>query len=194
MEDTTRDIRIQYIEFLINRVRDEVQRRLYGSHRQVGSAQKLLEEMSSQVTIMRYSYLDDEQLAASPITLFLSETGPNVVATLLENQSLSPMQVTFLKFFASLLGQLPQGLVRGHSLEALTPVQVGEVLSADKAPKTKGLLLCRVAAFDATLQIITNMLDTRAGQHMKVARIPPSEIMGLVRMLCSSVKQNRMPS
>jgi predicted RNA-binding protein with EMAP domain len=44
--------------------------------------------------------------------------------------------------------------------------------------KAKNLLLCRVEVFDRTCMLVTNLTRTRKGDLMKVARVPPTEVMG----------------
>ncbi len=178
MANTTHDIRLIYVEQMTVKRKEQVQRRLYGSAKQVGNAQRLLEEMVSKMAALRYSYLDGELLAEFEETEAFIKLGIEAIAILRQNPALTAGQTAFLDFTAAVLERFPQALRESASLDSLAPVETGEVLRADKAPKTKGLLLCRVSAFGKNVQIVTNLLDTRAGSKMKVARVPPAEIMG----------------
>ncbi len=178
MANTSHDIRLLYIEQMITKFKEQVQRRLFGSAKLVGGAQRLLEEMAGKVAALRYSYLDGVLLAEFEETAALISLGKDATGILRQNPALTPGQTAFLDFVDAVLDRLPDALRENASLDSLSPVQIGEVLRADKAPKTKGLLLCRVSAFDKNLQIVTNLLDTRVGSKMKVARVPPAEIMG----------------
>ena len=180
MADTSRDIRILAVGRLVDRLRESVQRRQFGSRKQTGGAESLLDDLASKVATLRYCYMEDADLASFDTTLEAAETARRVAALLADQPGITDERSAFLGFFAAVVGDLPAAFCRTATLEALTPVAVGRVVTADKAPKTKNLLLCRVEVFGTTMQIVTNLVKTRAGDLMKVARVPPAEVMGIL--------------
>ncbi len=180
MADTSRDVRIRAVERLVADLTAQIGRRRYGSVRQTQRAKSLLEEMAGRAAVLRYSYLEDADLAAYGETLALAEAGGEVAAALRDNAGLDDERRAWVDFFAAVLAHLPAAFSLGPSVECLTPVEVGEVLNAEPAPKAKNLLRCRVGVFGGAFQVVTNLLGTRAGDRMKVARVPPSEVMRLL--------------
>jgi len=180
MGDTTRDVRILLVERLIQQLGAQVKRRQYGSVKQTTKAERLLDEMASKTATLRYCYMDAADLAGFDDTLAIVELAPQVVGQLRDNRGVTDQQAAFLTFFAAVLGELPAAFEREDSLESATPVAVGKVLTADRAKGAKNLLSCRVEVFDTIVPIVTNLVDTRKGDLMKVARVPPAEIMGML--------------
>ena len=180
MADTTRDVRIRSVERLVADLLAAIDRRRYGSVRQTQRARSLLEEMAGKAALLRYSYMEDADLASYGETLALAEAGVEVAAALRDNVGIDAERRARVDFFAAVLAHLPTAFGLGPSVESLTPVEVGEVLNAERAPKAKNLLRRRVGAFGGAFQIVTNLTKTRPGDRMKVARVPPSDVMGLL--------------
>lgn len=179
MGDTANDLRLLIIERLITRLKERCGQRQYGSQKQTAAARTLLDELSGKLAALRYSYMDDPELLAYDDTRAIAR-GAQRIAELLQEHAAGEDRLAFARFFGRCAGGLVEALKRDATLEGITPVAVGEVLSADKLPKTKSLLRCRVKAFGQTLQIVTNLTDTRRGDLMKVASVPPAEVMGLL--------------
>jgi predicted RNA-binding protein with EMAP domain len=180
MPDTSRDRRILLVERLLGSLRDQVQRRLFGSRKQTSRALALLEELSARVSELRYCYLDDEGLAGLVEEHGFAERAAEVAAELERNPGVTPLRRAQLGFFAALLGRFAAALRSGGGLEQLVPVEVGEVRSVERIKGARDLRLCRVAVFGAVLPIVTNLTETRKGALMKVARVPPVELMGVL--------------
>jgi len=180
MADTSQDIRIRVVDRLIVTLRDGVGRMQYGTRKRTASAKNVLDELVGKTAALKYSYMEDEQLAASDETASLVSGMERVVTSLTDQPDLAADRRAFLEFLKDVGSHLPEAFRLGSSLESLTPVEVGRVITADKAPRTKNLLLCRVDVFGRTFQIVTNLTKTRAGDLMKVARVPPTEVMGIL--------------
>lgn len=180
MADTSRDVRILAVERLVARLANMVQQRAYGSAKQTAGARHVLDGLGSKVAALRYSCLEDETLAEAEDTRAVADGGRKVVESLEKNPDVSGERLAFLEFAGAVLSHLPHAFRLKRSLESAVPVEVGRVLSAERPPKAKNLLLCRVEVFGGTFQLVTNLTGTRPGDLMKVARVPPSEIMGLL--------------
>jgi predicted RNA-binding protein with EMAP domain len=180
MADTSRDVRLIAAERLITRLRTMVGRRAYGSSKQTAAASRLLEELAGKAAALRYSYMEDADLAAYGDTRALADGARTIAADLKKNPGVPEERLAFLDFFAALLGNLPEAFCGDRSLESLTPVEVGKVTSVEKARQAKNLLRCRVEVFGRPMQIVTNLTKTRSGDLMKVARVPPAEVMGML--------------
>ena len=180
MADTSKDVRILAAERLVSRLANMVQQRAYGSAKQTAAAKQILEGLTGKVAALRYSYQEDDALAQAEDTRAVAEGGRKVVENLEKNPDLSGERLAFLEFAGAVLSHLPEAFRLKRSLESAVPVEVGRVLSAERPPKAKNLLLCRVEVFGGSFQLVTNLTNTRPGDLMKVARVPPSEIMGLL--------------
>ena len=180
MADTSKDVRILAAERLVSRLANMVQQRAYGSAKQTAAAKQILEGLTGKVAALRYSYQEDDALAEAEDTRAVADGGRKVIESLEKNPDLSGERLAFLEFAGAVLSHLPEAFRLKRSLESAVPVEVGRVLSAERPPKAKNLLLCRVEVFGGTFQLVTNLTNTRPGDLMKVARVPPSEIMGLL--------------
>jgi len=109
-----------------------------------------------------------------------ADEASEVAAELERNPGVTPLRRAQLGFFAALLGRFAAALRSGGGLEQLVPVEVGEVRSVERIKGARDLRLCRVAVFGAVLPIVTNLTETRKGALMKVARVPPVELMGVL--------------
>jgi predicted RNA-binding protein with EMAP domain len=110
----------------------------------------------------------------------LLEKGDAVLDLLAELAGDDRQKRACLRFFRLALRQLGPALALPASLESCVPVEAGTVATVSKHPGAKNLVVTRVDVFGESLQIVTNLVKTRAGQRMKVALVYPAEVMGVL--------------
>ena len=59
-------------------------------------------------------------------------------------------------------------------------VKVGEVMSVSKHPDADALMICNVNVGSRALQVVTNDLNVKEGNHVGVSLLPPATFMGIV--------------
>lgn len=178
--DTTQDIRIRLADRVLSALEQQARGGLFGSLKRHPQVMEQIHEMSSALMTLRYSYLEASDLPEHAELQRLHRTAGAVLDLLESLGESQPGRRAHLRFFRRTLDQLPASFTLPASLESAVAVEVGNVATTTRHPKARSLLLCHVEVFGNRLEIVTNLLETRPGHHMKVALVYPAEVMGIL--------------
>lgn len=178
--DTTKDIRITFAERLLANLAQQIKAGFFGPAKKRADVAEALHEMGSLLSTLRYSYLDHAGLQQMAEQEGLRVYAEEVCGALVDAARDDPHKRALLRFYRRTLERLPLALGMEPQLESAVDVAVGRVSTTSRHPQAKSLILCRVDVFGEQLGIVTNLVKTRAGQLMKVALVPPADVMGVL--------------
>jgi predicted RNA-binding protein with EMAP domain len=178
--DTSKDIRIQFVEKAIASLERETKQGSYGSIKKHPAVLEGLQEIAGSVLAMKYAYLDEAGLYAHPSHEAILDRGRDVLRSLSDLAGDDREKRARLRFYSLVLEQFKESWKLPASLDSCLAVEAGTVSTTSKHPKAKGLILTHVDVFGESLQIVTNLVSTRSGQTMKVAGVYPAEVMGVL--------------
>ena len=156
--DTTKDIRITWLERIIDALSQQVERRSFGSLKRSPQVQRSLQEMRGLIPRFKYSYLDAADLKAMPEQETLRALAREALEPLVERSQGQRDSLAVLRFYRHCLERFRPSFDEPPSLERCVAVEVGRVETTTKHPKARKLLLCHVAVFGERLEIVTNLL------------------------------------
>ncbi|UXD21358.1 tRNA-binding protein [Ignicoccus pacificus DSM 13166] len=152
-----------------------------------GKAQRLLQEMWSELKKLRWSGLPSDM--AADMALPLAEKAKEmreVLGLKGEIKDLVKAQASWALWYVQ---TLPQRLKRKEEVDPGEAVDVfsGEIKSVEKHPNADKLKVTRVAIGNLALTVVTNIEDVKEGQVRAVALLPPADLRGVVSwgMFCS---------
>jgi predicted RNA-binding protein with EMAP domain len=178
--NTAEDIRILFLEKVIANLLKQVNTAFFASAKRGLHLAEPLREMNNIVMAMKYSYADDGHIAGMEEHGRLRELADEVVDTLAGLCPDERDKQALLRFYRHTFRQFQGAFTLPAELASVVAVRVGEVSTVSKHPKARKLVLCRVNAFGERLEIVTNLVKTRAGQRMQVAMVVPDEVMGVL--------------
>jgi predicted RNA-binding protein with EMAP domain len=178
--DTTQDIRILFLEKVVTNLQGLASSGTFGPLKRHPQVTETLREMAGAVAALRYSYVDAQTLAQLPEVQALEDHAGSARAELAELNKGHPEQLALLRFHHLSVREFRHALERPAALESCVPVEVGAVTTVSHHPQARKLLLCQVDVFGERLRIVTNLMHTRAGNHMKVALVHPAEVMSIL--------------
>ena len=150
-------------------------------------AQKLLQEMWSELKKLRWSGLPSEM--ASQMALNLSSKASEmreVLGLKGEIKDLLKAQASWALWY---IQTLPNRLKLKEEADPGEAVDVfsGEIRSVENHPNADKLKVTRVAIGNLALTVVTNIQDVKEGQVRAVALLPPADLRGVISwgMFCS---------
>ena len=180
MSDTTRDIRILFLEKVYQNLQQQVDKGFFGSKKRLTAVADRLKEVGSTIMTMKYSYLNDQGLYETPEHESLTATAREIVQKLSELHPDDLEKKALLRFYREVFSRFKQSFLLPATIESAVPVDIGKVITTGKHPKAKNLIICHVYAFGEKLVIVTNLVKTKPGQLMKVAMVEPAPVMGIL--------------
>jgi len=143
-----------------------------------------------------YSYLEPEDLAASPEMMGIEEKLKEITDALggedwsrkfLDEASRDERErveenIAKVKFFMNTIGNLRGRLMLGKISDPVIAVDIvaGEVMSVGGHPSADKLQICNVNVGGRSIKVVTNDPDVRENDRVAVALLPPQNFMGVV--------------
>ncbi|RAP47149.1 MAG: tRNA-binding protein [Methanosphaera sp. rholeuAM74] len=155
----------------------------------------LAKNMIPEIQTMYYSYLSPQELAKTEYVDNLLNSADEIIENLGGEDYASKFQselnrqerekldlpISKMKFFFSTIRGLPDRLMLGEVDDPVigVDIQVGELVSVSKHPRTDNLMVCNVNLGSRAITVITNDLSVKDNDRVGVALLPPSEFMGI---------------
>ena len=155
----------------------------------------LAKNMIPEIQTMYYSYISPQELAKTEYVDNLLNSADEIIENLGGEDYASKFQselnrqerekldlpISKMKFFFSTIRGLPDRLMLGEDDDPVigVDIQVGELVSVSKHPRTDNLMVCNVNLGTRAITVITNDLSVKDNDRVGVALLPPSEFMGI---------------
>ena len=155
----------------------------------------LAKNMIPEIQTMYYSYISPQELAKTEYVSNLLDATDEIIENLggedyarkfqseLNRQEREKLDlpISKMKFFFSTIRGLPDRLMLGEVDDPVigVDIQVGELVSVSKHPRTDNLMVCNVNLGSRAITVITNDLTVKDNDRVGVALLPPSEFMGI---------------
>jgi len=196
MWDTTKDYRLllgqKTITMFVGTARSGSFRGRWNKKMAIESA----EAMESDFQTLNYSYLDPEDLANAPEIANLHEKAELVIRYLggedwahqfiaqtpKEDKDKAEEAIAKARFFIDTILGLKNRILFGPINDPIVAIdiKVGEIMSVSHHPKNDSLMICNVNIGGKAIQVITNDLTVKEGNHVAIAFLPPETFGGLV--------------
>ena len=134
----------------------------------------IAKDMNPDIQTLYYSYIIENLGGENYSKKFLSELNR-------EEREKLELPLSKMKFFFNTIRGLPARLMLGEIDDPIigVDIQVGELVSVSKHPKTDTLMVCNVNLGKRAITVITNDLSVKDNDHVAVSLLPPSAFMGI---------------
>lgn len=155
----------------------------------------IAKDMNPDIQTLYYSYISPDQLAKTPQVNNLLKSVDEIIENLggenyskkflselnREEREKLELPLSKMKFFFNTIRGLPARLMLGEIDDPIigVDIQVGELVSVSKHPKTDTLMVCNVNLGKRAITVITNDLSVKDNDHVAVSLLPPSAFMGI---------------
>ena len=155
----------------------------------------IAKDMNPDIQTLYYSYISPDQLAKTPQVNNLLKSVDEIIENLggenyskkflselnREEREKLELPLSKMKFFFNTIRGLPARLMLGEIDDPIigVDIQVGELVSVSKHPKTDTLMVCNVNLGKRAITVITNDLSVKDNDHVAVSLLPPIAFMGI---------------
>ena len=195
MWDTSKDYRLLVAEKSINLFIRTIQGGNFKGHWRKREVVQIAREMSRELQAVAFSYMEPQDLMASPhiktltektekIKEFLGGEGWNKKfldqATRDEKEKLEE-NIAKVRFFLNTFLGLEKRISLGQISDPVMGIDiiVGEIMSVGKHAQASNLLICNVNIGERAITVVTNDMDVKEGNHVAISMLPPITFMGI---------------
>lgn len=155
----------------------------------------IAKDMNPDIQTLYYSYTSPQELAKTPQIDNLLKSVDEIIENLggedysrkflsqlhREDREKLDLPLSKIRFFCNTIRGLPDRLMLGEIDDPIigVDIQVGELVSVSKHPRTDNLMVCNVNLGKRAITVITNDLSVKDNDRVAVALLPPTAFMGI---------------